>query len=261
MSTKPNKPTKKRKNRLNIDRILAIVALTTIAIAWFAGGALAQSNLTPALRQAFPEADIFYRLGYPDIAKVSALVGRGIGDLLDMVVNHLKKELPVVDSKKEETTINISVVGKPNVGKSSFVNAILGEKKMIVTETPGTTRDAIDSYFRYKTRKICLIDTAGLRKKARVKEDLEFYTTLRTIRAIEGCHVALVLIDAEQGLSVQDLKVVEDAIGARRAVVMAVNKWDLIEKDTHTADRFTSDIKEAARTVAYIPQIYISCLG
>ena len=140
------------------------------------------------------------------------------------------------------------------------MNRLAGEARSIVSDIPGTTRDAIDTPFEYDGRSYVLIDTAGLRRKAKVKEDVEFYTTLRTLRAIENCHVALVLVDASQGLTVQDLKVVEDAVAARRGIVMAVNKWDLVEKDDKTADIFTSQIKQFARSLHYIPIIYISAL-
>jgi len=203
------------------------------------------------------EAYQFMRLGLDEPLMVSATGGFGIGEALDRIVELLPEAVP---DEQSSDAVRIAVIGRPNVGKSSFINRLIGGERVIVSPIPGTTRDAVDTPFEFDGRKYVLIDTAGLRKKARVKEDLEFYTTLRTLRAIENCHVALVLIDAYQGLSVQDLKVVEDAVNSRRAVVMAVNKWDLVEKDTHTADRFTTRIKEAARTFAYIPQIFISCL-
>jgi len=162
--------------------------------------------------------------------------------------------------EQESDTIRIAVIGRPNVGKSSFINKLIGGQRVIVSPIPGTTRDAVDTPFEFEGRKYILVDTAGLRRKAKVKDAIEYFTTLRTLRAIENCDIALVLVDASEGLIVQDLKVIEDAANVRRGIVMAVNKWDLIEKDTHTADIFTSQIKEYARTLAYIPNIYISCL-
>jgi GTP-binding protein len=156
--------------------------------------------------------------------------------------------------------VRISIIGRPNVGKSSFINRLIGEERVIVSPIPGTTRDAVDTPFEYDGRKYVLIDTAGLRKKAKVKEDIEFFTSLRTIRAIENCHVALIIVDAHNGPAVQDLKIIEDAVNARRAVVMAVNKWDLIEKDDSTVNIYSSKIKELAPTLSYIPIIFISCL-
>jgi len=199
----------------------------------------------------------FMKLGLGEPLAVSAANGQGIGDALDEVVSRLPEE---VDAVPEEDALRIAVIGKPNVGKSSFINKLIGAERVIVSPIPGTTRDAVDTPFEFEGRKYVLVDTAGLRKKAKVTEDLEFYTNLRTIRAIENAHVALVLVDATQGLTVQDLKVIEDAIHARRAIVLAVNKWDLIEKDDTTADTYTRQVKEFVRTISYIPIIYISCL-
>jgi len=199
----------------------------------------------------------FMKLGLGEPMAVSAANGHGIGDALDEIV----KRLPGIDEVvPEDDTIRIAVIGKPNVGKSSFINKLTGAERVIVSPIPGTTRDAVDTPFEFEGKKYVLVDTAGLRKKAKVTEDLEFYTSLRTIRAIENAHVALVLVDATQGLTVQDLKVIEDAIHARRGIVMAVNKWDLIEKDDTTADTYTRQVKEFVRTISYIPIIYISCL-
>ncbi len=199
----------------------------------------------------------FLRLGLGEPLPVSALGGRGIGEALDHIVEHLPESR---DEEPESDAIRIAVIGRPNVGKSSFINRLIGEERVIVSPVPGTTRDAVDTPFEYNGNKYVLIDTAGLRRKSKVKENIEFYTTLRTLKAIENCHVVLVLVDASQGLMVQDLKVIEDAATARRAIVMAVNKWDLVEKDDKTADIFTSQIHEYAKTLSYIPIIYISCL-
>jgi len=199
----------------------------------------------------------YLRLGLGEPLAVSATVGRGVGEVLDRIVEMLPKAEADTD---DIDAVRIAVIGKPNVGKSSYINRLIGEERVIVSPIPGTTRDAVDTPFEYNGRSYILIDTAGLRRKAKVKEDVEFYTTLRTLRAIENCHIVLVLVDASQGLTVQDLKVVEDAVAARRGIVMAVNKWDLVEKDDKTADIFTSQIKEYARSLHYIPLIYISAL-
>lgn len=199
----------------------------------------------------------FSRLGLGDPLAVSATVGLGIGEALDKIVELLPPEETV---EQESDSLRIAVIGRPNVGKSSFINRLIGEERVIVSPIPGTTRDAVDTPFEFEDRKYILVDTAGLRRKAKVKEAIEYFTTLRTLRAIENCDIALVLVDASEGLIVQDLKVIEDAANVRRGIVMAINKWDLVEKDTHTADIFTSQIKEYARTLAYIPNIYISCL-
>ncbi|MCP4706308.1 MAG: ribosome biogenesis GTPase Der, partial [candidate division Zixibacteria bacterium] len=199
----------------------------------------------------------FSRLGLGDPLAISATVGLGIGEALDSIVEHLP---PEGSMDYDSDAIRIAVIGRPNVGKSSFINKLIGEERVIVSPIPGTTRDAVDTPFEFEGRKYILVDTAGLRRKAKVKDAIEYFTTLRTLRAIENCDIALVLVDASEGLIVQDLKVIEDAAEVRRGIVMAVNKWDLIEKDTHTADIFTAQIKEYARTLAYIPNIYISCL-
>ena len=199
----------------------------------------------------------FMRLGLGEPLAISATVGRNIGEALDVIVEKLP---PAKIGEEESDAVRIAVIGKPNVGKSMFINRLIGEERAIVSPEPGTTRDSVDTPFELDGKKYVLIDTAGLRRKAKVKESLEYFTTLRTLRAIENCHVAVVLIDASQGLTVQDLKVIEDAIEARRAIVMAINKWDLIEKDERTADKFTTQIRDFAKTISYLPIIYISAL-
>ncbi len=203
------------------------------------------------------EAFQFMKLGLGEPLPVSAIAGLGIGEALDQIVDRLAG---AADEAVNADAIRISVIGRPNVGKSSFINRLIGEERVIVSPIPGTTRDAVDTPFEYDGSEYVLIDTAGLRKKAKVKEDIEFFTSLRTLRAIENCHVALIMIDAHDGPAVQDLKIIEDAVNARRAVVMAVNKWDLIEKDGSTAVIYSSRIKELAPTLSYIPTIFISCL-
>jgi GTP-binding protein len=215
---------------------------------------LANKADNPALQS---EAFQFMKLGLGEPLPVSAIAGLGIGEALDQIVERLKGAGDEVD---KIDAVRISIIGRPNVGKSSFINRLIGEERVIVSPIPGTTRDAVDTPFEYDGRKYVLIDTAGLRKKAKVKEDIEFFTSLRTIRAIENCHVALIIVDAHNGPAVQDLKIIEDAVNARRAVVMAVNKWDLIEKDDSTVNIYSSKIKELAPTLSYIPIIFISCL-
>ncbi|MFH2036992.1 MAG: ribosome biogenesis GTPase Der [Candidatus Zixiibacteriota bacterium] len=199
----------------------------------------------------------FLNLGLGDPMPVSATGGLGIGEALDAIV----ERLPEPDEEQDRSeSIRIAVIGRPNAGKSLFINRLIGEERVIVSDIPGTTRDSVDTPFVFEGRQYTLVDTAGLRRKARVKEDVEYYTTLRTIRAIEDCDVALVLIDSTQGMTFQDLKVIEDASTARRGIVLAINKWDLIEKDGKTADRFTAELKDQAKTYTYLPVIYISAL-
>jgi GTP-binding protein len=203
------------------------------------------------------EADVYplSKLGLGEATGVSALSGRNIGDLLDQITSGLPEEI-AYEEKKE--SIKVAVIGRPNVGKSSFVNALLGEEKLIVTETPGTTRDAIDTEIEIDGKSFTLIDTAGLRRKSKIKESLEYYTTLRTLRSIERCDVALILIEAQMGFLQQDAKIASEVFDLRKGTVIGINKWDLIEKDGKTADVYTKALKEEAPFVKYVPLIYIS---
>ncbi|MEW5797269.1 MAG: ribosome biogenesis GTPase Der [Candidatus Zixiibacteriota bacterium] len=197
------------------------------------------------------------RLGLGDAWPVSATVGLGIGELLDEVVS----KLPI--SKTDEVpsdAIRVALVGRPNVGKSSFINKLLGEERLIVSPEAGTTRDAVDTPFEIDGQAYVLIDTAGLRRKYKVHENIEFYTNLRAERAIEDCHVAVVLVDAAQGFTSQDQRVLAYVLESRRPAVLAVNKWDLIEKDAHTADQFTAAIKKGLARFSFVPIIYVSAL-
>ncbi len=203
------------------------------------------------------EANSFYNLGIKTIFPVSAANGRGMGELLDEIIALLPDIEPEVSPPDE---IRVAVVGRPNVGKSSFVNCLLGEQRQIVSEVPGTTRDSIDTPILVDGRRYILIDTAGLRRRSRVKESIEFYTTLRTVRAIQRCDVAVVLLDATEGLNLQELKIIEEVGEAGRGMVLAINKWDIFDKDEHSAEIYARQIAEAAPTYSYIPSIFISAL-
>jgi GTP-binding protein len=152
----------------------------------------------------------------------------------------------------------VAVIGRPNVGKSSFVNALLGEEKLIVTESPGTTRDSIDTDIEINGMSYTLIDTAGLRRKSKIEDGIEYYTSLRTLRSIQRCDVALVLIEAQVGLVNQDVKIMNEVDDLRKGMVIGVNKWDLVEKDDKTADYYTKRIKREAPSFDYVPLVYIS---
>jgi GTPase len=197
----------------------------------------------------------FYELGLGDPFPVSAAVGKSSGDLLDRVV----ALLPPAGAVTEDAAIAVAVVGRPNVGKSSLVNRLLGSERLVVTDEPGTTRDAIDTPLRYADRTLVFIDTAGLRKRSKVDDDIEFYSTLRTARAIERADVCVLVVDAQDGMHVQDLKIANDAWERGAALIVAVNKWDLIEdKDTNTAVRGEREIKARAPFLEFIPFIYVS---
>ena len=199
----------------------------------------------------------FYSLGFGDPVGVSAAIGKGSGDLLDAVV----ERLPPYDQAEAEETVNVAVVGRPNVGKSSVVNRLLGVERLVVAAEAGTTRDAIDSALRFQGKTLNFIDTAGLRRKAKVEDDLEFYSTLRTERAIERAHVAVLVVDAAVGLHNQDLRIATQAWDEGAGLIVLVNKWDLIEeKDANTARQGQEALVAKAPFLRYVPFLYVSAL-
>lgn len=199
----------------------------------------------------------FYSFGLDNVYDISALNGRNIGDVLDDLITGLDIH---DEPEADDGTLKIAMLGKPNVGKSSLTNALLGFDRSIVTDIPGTTRDSLDSVLKYYGEEIRLVDTAGLRKKAKVKENIEFYSNVRTWRALSTCDIAIVMIDAESGLENQDQKIIDEAIHRRKGIILAINKWDLIEKDTNTAKDFEEEIKIRLGGIAYLPTIFISAL-
>ena len=197
----------------------------------------------------------FYELGLGDPIPVSAANGTSSGDLLDQVA----AALPPGTSEADGDTLAVAIVGRPNVGKSSLLNRILGRERMVVADEPGTTRDAVDTPFQHNGRSLVFIDTAGLRKRSRVEDDLEFYSTLRTARAIERADVCVLVVDAADGMHNQDLRIATDAWERGAGLVVAVNKWDLIEeKDSNTAVRGEDLLKERAPFLDFIPFVYVS---
>lgn len=197
----------------------------------------------------------FYNLGIGDPITISASQGLGLGDLLDRIVEHFNTD---GDNGEDEENINIALIGKPNVGKSSLINKLLGEDRVIVSNIPGTTRDAIDSYIENDLGKFTLIDTAGLRRKSKVKEEIERYSVIRTLAAIERADVCILMVDAEDGVTEQDEKIVGYAHELNKAILVIVNKWDLIEKETKTLDNYKKDIQSKLNFISYAPYLFIS---
>ena len=204
-----------------------------------------------------PDVYEFYALGLGEPIEVSAIHGHGTGDLLDFCVEHFP---PEGEDDEEDDVIHVAIVGKPNVGKSSLLNRILGTERTIVSDVAGTTRDAIDSYFENEYGKYCFIDTAGMRRKSKVDDAIEKYSNMRTINAIDRCDVCLILIDANEGVTEQDTKIAGLAHEAGKACVIVANKWDTVEKETKTMDEKTADIRRDLSYMTYAPIVFLSAL-
>ncbi len=203
------------------------------------------------------DAQEFYKLGLDKLFCISSVNGSGTGDLLDEVVNTFTKET----DEEEESLPRFAIVGRPNVGKSSLLNALIGEERHIVTPISGTTRDSIYTRYNKYNHDFFLVDTAGLRKKGKVHEDLEYYSVIRSVRSIESSDVCLILIDATQGLESQDLSILGLAIRNNKGVVLLVNKWDLVEKDTYTARDFEKKMRQKLAPFTDVPIIFTSALS
>lgn len=198
----------------------------------------------------------FYALGLGEVYPVSALHGLGVGELLDALVI----ALPVAMEEEEPEALKIALVGRPNVGKSSLLNKLLGEERAIVSAIPGTTRDATDTYLTWEGQPVLLIDTAGIRRRGRIEQGIEKYSVLRAVKAIARADVVLLLLDAEDLVTAQDAHVAGYILEESRSIIVLVNKWDLIEKDTYTMDAYTKQVRADLRFLDYVPVLYISAL-
>lgn len=198
----------------------------------------------------------FYSFGFDDLAIISAEQSKGLGDLLDVIISHI--DFSSYDEIEDET--RIAIIGKPNAGKSSLVNLLLNEDRMIVTNVAGTTRDAVDSYWTYNDHNYVLIDTAGLRKKSKVRENIEFYANQRTFDAVDSAEICIFLIDATVGVTEQDTKIAGYAHNNRKAMIIVVNKWDLVDKETNTMRQMEADIRNTLSFAPYAPIVFISVL-
>lgn len=212
-------------------------------------------NKTDNFQKQLPEVYEFYNLGIGDPIPISAANRTGLGELLDEVLKHFDKER--LEAEEDERP-RIAIVGKPNVGKSSLINKLLGERRLIVSDIAGTTRDAVDTAVRWDGREYVFIDTAGLRRKSKVKEELERYSIIRTVTAVERSDVVVILIDATEGVTEQDAKIAGIAHDRGKGVIIAVNKWDAVEKDDKTIYRFTERIREVLSFMPYAEILFIS---
>lgn len=203
------------------------------------------------------DAAMFYRLGLGDPTSVSAINGRQSGDLLDLIISMLPEG--EADEERDEPP-KIAIVGRPNMGKSTLVNQIVGAERVVVSNIPGTTRDAIDLPMTRDGRDFILIDTAGLRRRTKLKEQVEYYSSLRTSESLERCDVAIVLVDATEGCTVQDVKIIDRALELGKGVVIGINKWDIVPKDHKTSDEMSREIVQRFTNLAHYPIVFGSAL-
>ena len=205
-----------------------------------------------------PDVYEFYSLGIGDLFETSAVHGHGTGDLLDWVLENIPEDS---GQDEDDDIIKVAIVGKPNVGKSSLLNRILGEERVIVSNVAGTTRDAIDSYFENDTGKYCFIDTAGMRRKSKVDDAIEKYSNMRSINAIDRADVCLILVDANEGVTEQDTKIAGLVHEAGKAAIIVVNKWDAVEdKETNTMKNMENDVRQGLSYMLYAPVVFLSAL-
>ena len=206
------------------------------------------------------QADVyeFYNLGLGEPFPISSVNQTGIGDMLDEVIKHFPEDSPEAE---EDDTPKIAIIGKPNVGKSSIINRLLGENRVIVSDVAGTTRDAIDTRIRRNGKEYIMIDTAGIRRKSRIKEDIEYYSIVRTVSAVERADIVVLVIDATEGITEQDAKIAGIAHERGKGIIVAVNKWDLIEKTDKTMNEHTKKLKEILAYMPYAEFLFISAVS
>ena len=205
-------------------------------------------------------ASEFYKLGLKnsEIIPISSQSGSGTGDLLDLVVNNLEIDINI---SKENNIPRIAIIGRPNVGKSSFINSLVGEERNIVTELSGTTRDSIDTKYNLYNKELVITDTAGIRKKSKVKENIEFYSVMRSIQAMENSDLCIIMIDANQGFESQDMNILSLAVKYKKGIVLMINKWDLVKKETNTSKDFEEELKKKISPLDYVPIIFTSVIN
>jgi len=214
-------------------------------------------NKADQVGDAPPEVYEFYNLGLGEVYPVSAAHGLGIGEVLDAVF----EEFPEFEGADQHTDcVNVAVVGKPNAGKSSLINQILGEQRVIVSNVPGTTRDAIDTYTEIKGREYCFIDTAGLRKRGKITDNIERYSTMRSLQAIDRSEITVLMLDALEGVTEQDTKIAGYAVEQGKAMIVVVNKWDLVEKETNTMEKFRQEVLNKLNFMMFAPVVFLSAL-
>lgn len=200
----------------------------------------------------------FYSLGMGEVFPISSTDGSGTGELLDEIVKYFEDE---GIENPDEGIPKIAILGRPNAGKSSFLNALLGKDRSIVTDIAGTTRDSIDTHYKLYGNDFILTDTAGIRKKAKVQESIEFYSVLRSLKALENSQVCIILLDAERGLEAQDMHIIAQAHDAKKGIVIMMNKWDMVEKSSKTADQMKKEILERLAPMNYMPIVFASALN
>lgn len=214
------------------------------------------ANKADNLARSFDAVE-FYQLGMGELFAISAIHGTGTGDLLDDVVERLPSEAAVPE---EQSDLRLAIVGRPNVGKSSLVNVLAGEHRVMVSEIPGTTRDAVDTMIQHKGKSILLVDTAGIRRRGKIEQGIEKYSVIRAVQAVERADVAALVIDTSEGITAQDTHVAGYVLEAAKGMLVVANKWDLVTKDTNTTDEYTRELRYALKFADYVPIIFTSAI-